>query len=64
MNGMLVAPAFSVGDCVYLRGCRSGLPGRVIRLERSKIVIHWPDLDYIGRHSTGSLISASEVRGR
>lgn len=49
-------PSFGVGDSVMLRSCRHGEPGRVIRLERGKVVILWPDLDYIGRHSPASLI--------
>lgn len=52
---------FAVGDSVFLRGCRVGEPGRVIRLERGKIVIHWVDLDYIGRHSPASLIAAIDA---
>ena len=64
MSETLTGPAFSVGDRVYLRGCRVGEPGRVIRLERGKTVILWQDLDYIGRLSTASLISADKEQGR
>lgn len=52
--------ALVIGDRVYLRGLRVGEPGRVIRLERGKVVILWKDLDYIGRHSANSLTAASE----
>jgi len=54
---------FPVGSSVYLRGCRAGLPGKVIRLERGKVVILWQDLDYIGRHSASSLIHADDSPG-
>jgi hypothetical protein len=28
---------FAVGDSVSLRGCRTGQPGRVLRVERGKL---------------------------
>jgi hypothetical protein len=57
--------AFAVGDRVYLRGCRVGLPGRVLRQERGKLAVLWADLgpSYIGRHSAESLILAVADNG-
>ena len=51
---------FAVGNKVYLQGCSVGVPGRVLRIERNKLVILWPDLDYIGRHRPESLLIAVE----
>jgi hypothetical protein len=42
---------------VFLRSCIVGAPGIVLRLERSKVVIHWADLDMIGRHSPAALMA-------
>lgn len=51
---------FAVGDRVYLRGARFGLPGVVLRLERRKLAVLWADLGptYIGRHNPASLTLA------
>jgi hypothetical protein len=38
-----------------------GQPGRVLRIERGKVVIYWTDLDYIGRHQQGNLIHANST---
>lgn len=48
---------FAVGDRVYLKGCPFGKPGRVLRLERGKVAVLWPDLGptYIGRHRPDAL---------
>jgi hypothetical protein len=51
-------PAFSIGDPVFLQACKFGEPGRVIRIERGKLVILWSDLDYIGRHRPDSVAHA------
>jgi hypothetical protein len=56
--------SFAVGDRIFLRGCRVGEPGRVLRIERSKVVILWTDLDYIGRHSPAALMIAGEHEPR
>jgi hypothetical protein len=47
---------FTVGARVYLRGCPHGEPGRVLRIERTRVAVLWPDLDYIGRHVPESLV--------
>ncbi|MGA8910820.1 MAG: hypothetical protein WB524_24625 [Acidobacteriaceae bacterium] len=46
---------FAVGDKVYLRGARFGLPGTVLRIERGKVVILWSDIDYLARHRPNTL---------
>jgi hypothetical protein len=48
--------SFSVGDSVLLRSCRVGQPGRVIRFERGKAIVHWTDIDFIGKHRQESLL--------
>jgi hypothetical protein len=49
---------FGIGDLVFLRGCRHGVPGRVLRVERGSLVILWADLGptYIWRHRPASLL--------
>lgn len=47
-----------VGSEVYLRSFRHGQPGRVIRIERGRMVVLWGDLDYVARHPERSLIEA------
>jgi len=49
---------FAVGEAVYLRGARFGLPGTVLRLERGRAVIYWRDLDHISRHRPITLMRA------
>src|ERR1035437_2405884 len=59
------AGVFSIGEHVFLRGCRVGMPGRVLRIERGKLAVLWADLgpSYIGRHSPASLILAGDAVG-
>jgi hypothetical protein len=54
------AHAFAVGDRVYLRGARFGLPGTVLRMERGRAVIYWRDMDHISRHRPVTLMRAEE----
>jgi hypothetical protein len=49
---------FAVGDRVYLRGARFGLPGTVLRMERGRAVIYWRDMDHISRHRPVTLMPA------
>jgi hypothetical protein len=51
------AAAFAVGDRVYLKGCPFGEPGRVLRMERGRVAVLWPELGptYIGRHRPAAL---------
>ena len=44
-----------VGSKVFLKACRYGEPGTVIRRERTRLVVLWPDMDYIARHPEQSL---------
>jgi hypothetical protein len=44
-----------IGSKVYLKVCRYGELGTVIRRERVRLVVLWPDLDYIARHHEDSL---------
>jgi hypothetical protein len=53
----------AVGAKVFLKGCRYGAPGTVLRIERNRAVILWPDLDYLARHSLVSLMPAEETGG-
>ncbi len=46
----------TVGTKVWLRGCRHGEPGTVLRMERNRAVVYWHDLDYLSRHMPASLI--------
>lgn len=52
-----------VGSKVYLKTCCHGQPGTVIRRERTRLVVLWPDLDYLARHPEASLVLASEKGG-
>jgi len=49
----------AIGACVRLRNCNFGQAGIVLRHERGKAIVRWPDLDFVGRHSSASLV---EVR--
>ena len=51
----------SIGSEVHLKGAPHGQPGRVIRIERSRIVVLWQDLDFIGRHEPASLVEAEDM---
>jgi hypothetical protein len=51
----------SLGSEVVLKGAPPGTPGTVIRIERNRMVIFWPDLDFIGRHEPESLVEAEVV---
>ncbi|MGO9326174.1 MAG: hypothetical protein ACLP07_16590 [Terracidiphilus sp.] len=50
----------AVGTKVYLKACRAGEPGTVVRVERGKLVVYWRDLDYWSRHRLESLELAKE----
>jgi hypothetical protein len=51
------------GVRVYLRTCSGiGEPGTVIRHERSKLVVHWQDLQMETRHRPEALELAKENR--
>ena len=52
----------SLGARVYLRACRAGEPGTVIREERGKLVVYWRDLDYWSRHLPEALEPATETQ--
>lgn len=53
-----LSATFSVGQNVYLRGCRVGMPGRVLKVSRDKATVLWVDLDYLAHHACNSLIAA------
>jgi hypothetical protein len=56
-----IADTFLVGSSVYLRGCiGAGQPGRVLRLEKGRVVTLWEDLgpSFITRHTPASLMLA------
>ena len=51
-----------LGDKVRLKACHdSGEAGTVIKAERGKFVIYWPDMDYWSRHPSDSLMLASDA---
>lgn len=52
-------PPFPIGAKVRLRACAFGEPGTVLRIERRKVVVYWPDLDFLSRHSAESLMPAT-----
>ncbi|MGB9409109.1 MAG: hypothetical protein WCA89_16360 [Terracidiphilus sp.] len=54
------ADGFGIGEHVFLRGAPFGHPGRVVRVERGRLAVLWPDLgpSYIGRHRPDSLTLA------
>lgn len=45
-----------VGSAVFLKGCRHGEPGRVIRIQRNRVTVLWEDLDYLAPHQLASLV--------
>jgi hypothetical protein len=48
----------SVGSEVYMRACPHGAPGVVLRIERSRWVVWWPNIDFLARHALESLEEA------
>lgn len=40
----------AAGAKVFLRACRAGEPGTVIREQRGKLTVYWPDLDFWSKH--------------
>jgi hypothetical protein len=51
----------SPGTKVYLKACYVGEPGTVLRKECSRLVVYWPDLDYLSRHPEAALVVAEEA---
>lgn len=47
---------FPIGAKVRLRGCAFGEPGAVLSIERRKVAVYWPDLDYLARRSPETLV--------
>ena len=50
----------SPGDKVFLRACRAGEPGTVIRQERGKLTVYWPDMDFWNKHRPEALERAPQ----
>lgn len=46
------------GAKVFLRACRAGEPGTVIREQRGKLTVYWPDLDFWSKHTEEALETA------
>jgi hypothetical protein len=44
------ATSVALGSKVYLRACRAGEPGTVIRFERGRFTVYWRDMDFWSRH--------------
>lgn len=53
---MTIAP----GARVYLRACRAGEAGTVVRAEHKRLVVFWPDMNYWSRHAPESLELAED----
>ncbi len=49
---------FRVGERVHLVDCLFGEPGRVVGVERGRVLIHWPGLEKLGRHKPERVIHA------
>jgi hypothetical protein len=52
---------FEIGTKVVLRVCPHGQPGTILRIERRRVVVLWPDLDYLARHQPESLMEAKNA---
>jgi hypothetical protein len=52
---------FEIGAKVVLKVCPHGQPGTVVRIERSRAVVLWHDLDYLARHQPESLMEAKNA---
>jgi hypothetical protein len=46
------------GERIYLRAARFGQPGTVIRQQRGKLTVYWPDMDFWSRHRPEALEQA------
>ncbi len=44
-----------IGDRVYLKGCPFGEPGQVLRFERKRAIVLWPDSETTTRHRPETL---------
>lgn len=49
---------FPAGSLVLLRVCPQGSPGCVRGMRRGRVVVHWPDLNYLGKHRPDALVGA------
>jgi hypothetical protein len=49
---------FEVGAKVLLKSCPSDVPGIVCGMQRERVIVQWPDLNYTGRHKADSLMLA------
>jgi len=49
---------FAIDAAVYLRNCSSGAPGRVRGFEYGRVVVHWADLRFTGKHRPDTLVLA------
>jgi hypothetical protein len=50
-----------LGDKVFLRACRVGEPGTVIRAERGRLTVFWKDMDHWSRHPAAALELAEQI---
>jgi hypothetical protein len=58
MSVTATAGGIQVGSAVFLKGCRHGQPGRVIRIQRNRVTVLWADVDYLAHHQLASLVLA------
>lgn len=51
---------FAAGSLVRLRTCPDGEAGVVRGTKFGRVVVHWPDLQFTGRHLPAALIGAEK----
>jgi hypothetical protein len=56
VNSMSTAtPEIVLGSRVFLRACRADASGTVIRFERGRFTVYWPDMDFWSKHQPEAL---------
>lgn len=55
-------PQFAVGTLVALKSCPTGSPGIVRAVVRGRVLVHWADLNYLGRHRPDTLVSTTDAK--
>ena len=55
-------PPFPNGSRVVLKCCPSSHPGVVTGFQRGKILVRWPDLNFLGKHKPGALTWAGQAK--
>ena len=58
----LLEARFPVGSLVRLAAGPDSAPGRVLAVKRRRVIVHWSDLSYTGRHKADALVTAEPKR--